>query len=417
MSRALLSTATVLALVTLTAACGSDDDGGADGEPAATDGGDDAPVDTTTDPTDETTSEPAATDGAVDDDSGDGASPGVADVVAGEPFPDDRCAANEAAGTVTFLTGFDFAAAASIAEVLTADAAGYYDDVCLDVEILPGFSSANYPLVASGNAQFASGGSFSEVVNFANANEADFVVTSVDGREPIDTLIVKDGVATELSDLAGTTIGVKGKLPPSIEVMLLAEDLVEGDDFDTVLLDGFDPLAHIEQPIDGLPGWKSNEVGALQRAEVPVVLFDPIDSGVPGSFGVIFTSASFAAEHPTAATDFVRATARGLADAIDDPAATAQIAVDAITAGGNPNFLSPEGETFRWETEATLIADGTPSGVGYGTPDVDLLQAEVDAYAEVGLFGDEPVDLDAAGFVASDVIAGVHADGTVVWPG
>jgi NAD(P)-dependent dehydrogenase (short-subunit alcohol dehydrogenase family) len=43
---------------------------------------------------------------------------GGSEVVAGEAFPDDRCAANEAAGTITYLTGFDFAATASIVDVI-----------------------------------------------------------------------------------------------------------------------------------------------------------------------------------------------------------------------------------------------------------------------------------------------------------
>jgi hypothetical protein len=158
-------------------------------------------------------------------------------VIADEAFPDERCAANEDAGTITFLTGFDYAAASSIVDVIVADAAGYYGDLCLDVEIRPGFSSGNYPQVASGTAQFASGGSFSEIVSFSAANDAQFVAATVEGRSAIDTLIVKSGEATELSDLAGSTIGVKGKLPPSIDVMMRGEGLVEGDDFDTVLLD------------------------------------------------------------------------------------------------------------------------------------------------------------------------------------
>lgn len=336
-------------------------------------------------------------------------------VVAGEAFPADRCTANEEAGTITFLTGFDYAAASSIVDVIAADAAGYYEDLCLDVEIRPGFSSANYPQVASGTAQFASGGSFSEIVAFSAANDARFVATTIEGRSAIDTLIIKSGEAADLSDLAGTTIGVKGKLPPSIDVMLRGEGLVEGEDFDTVLLDGFDPLAHIEiDSIVGFPGWKSNEVGALDRAGVGIQLFDPLDFGVPGSFGVIFTTAEFAEEHPTATQDFVRATMRGLADAVNDPETAATAAVDLIEANGNPNFLSPEGEVFRWETEAALILDGTPEGMGLGMPDVEALQAELDSYSAVGLFGDATPN--AADYVV-DLAAGVYDEtAVVIWP-
>ncbi len=353
-----------------------------------------------------TTADPAAID--VDDE---------LVVTAGAAFPAERCAANEAAGTITFLTGFDYAAASSIVDVIVAEDAGYFDELCLDVEIRPGFSAANYPQVASGTAQFASGGSFSEVVAFSAANDADFVATTVEGRSAIDTLIVKSGSATELADLAGTTIGVKGKLPPSIDVMLREADLVEGADFATVLLDGFDPIAHIAiEQIVGFPGWKSNEVGALDRAGIGIQLFDPLDFGVPGSFGVIFTSASFVDEHPTAAEDFVRATARGLVDAVADPAAAAETAVALIEGNGNPSSLSPDGEVFRWQTEAQLVWDGTPEGTGLGVPDPVALQAELDAYAEVGLFGEGNVP-SASDYIATDLANGVYDDtDAVIWP-
>jgi ABC-type nitrate/sulfonate/bicarbonate transport system substrate-binding protein len=347
-------------------------------------------------------------------------SDGVSDVVAGEAFPDDRCAANQAAGTITYLTGFDFAATASIVDVIVADANGYYDDLCLDVDIVPSFSTANYPLVAENDAQFASGGSFSEVVAFADANDTDFVVTAVEGPTAIDSLIVKPGIATQLADLAGTTIGVKGKLPPSVAAMLATAGLVENQDYTTVLLDGFDPTAHIAiDAIDGFPGYKSNEPGALERAGITFDLFDPLDSDIPGSFGVIYTNQQFVDDHPSAAEDFMRATMRGLADAIADPDTAATTAVGLINSGGNPNFLSPEGEVFRWNTDAALITELTPNGVGYGTPDPDALQNELDTYAAVGLFAttNTPDTTPIATDYLSDILAGIYdTDTTIIWP-
>ncbi len=351
-------------------------------------------------------------------DSGTDRPDGTPIVVDGEPFPEERCEANRAAGTVTFLTGFDFAAAASIVEVITADSLGYYDELCLDVEILSSFSTANYPLVAGGQGQFASGGSFSEVVNFALASETDLAVVTVAGRTPIDTLMVKPDDAGSLDDLSGTTIGVKGKLPASIEVMLLQAGLENGSDFDTVLVDGFDPVAHFAIPsISAVPGWKSNEPGRLEREGVPFTAFDPSTAGVPGSFGAIFTTRTFIDEHPTAAEDFVRATLRGLAAAIDDPEMASAAAVDLVEAGGNPNFLSLEGEVFRWAVEAELIASTTPDGEAPGTPDLAGLGAEVTAYGEVAFFGTAGIPTPAD-HVDADLAARVTAaDGSVTWPG
>ena len=70
-------------------------------------------------------------------------------VAAGAPFPDGALRGQRAAGTITYLSGFDFAATASIIDVVVADEAGYFEDLCLDVELQPSFSTANYPIVAA----------------------------------------------------------------------------------------------------------------------------------------------------------------------------------------------------------------------------------------------------------------------------
>lgn len=346
-----------------------------------------------------------------------GTSDGAGDVVAGEAFPTARCESNRAAGKITYLTGFDFAATASIVDILVARDKGYYDDLCLDVEVLPGGSTENYPLIASGNAQFASAGSFSEVVEFGAANDADLVAVAVEGRTPIDSLIVKKGLTSSLADLEGSTIGVKFKMPPSVEAMLLTAGLVKDEDYTTVPLDGFDPTAHIAiDDIVGFPGYQSNEPGALERAGIPFDIYKPQDYDIPGSFGVIYTNQDFIDEHPTATEDFVRATMRGLADAIADPDAAAQVSIDLINANGNPMFLSPDGEIFRWNTDARLITDTTPTGEGFGVPDEQGLQTELDTYAKIGVFGDAETP-QAAAHLDNSIIDSVYgADGTVIWP-
>ncbi len=300
--------------------------------------------------------------------------------------------------------------------MLVAEQRGYFDDLCLDVTVKPSFSTTNYPLIAANDAQFSSGGSFSEVLNFANANDAEFVVLAVEGHTAIDSLIVKEGEAETLEDLRGTTIGVKGKITPSVAAMLAGADLIEGRDYETVLIEGFDPLVHIELPdIVGFPGYKSNEPGQLERAGVPFTLFDPSEFGVPGSFGIIYTNATFLTEHPTAAEDFMRAAMKGLAESLADPAAASAVALALINANGNPNFLSPEGEVFRWQVEAQLILDTTPQDSFPGVPHESGLQAEVDAYHEIGLFGDTAPAIE--GRFDPDLVRGLYGDdGSVVWP-
>ena len=340
--------------------------------------------------------------------------PSVGEVTAAG-IPPARCAANKAAGKITYLSGFDFSASASIVEVIVAQQKGYFQEMCLDVDLKASFSTANYPLVAANEAQFASAGSYAEIADYDQANDAGLVVVAIDGKTAIDSLIVKQGEGTALTDLEGKTIGVKGKLPPSIKAMLAKAGMVEGKDYTTVGIEGFDPLVHINLPgLAGFPGYKSNEPGTLERAGISFTLFDPSKNGIPGSFGVIYTNAGFLSDHPTAAQDFVRASMRGMEDALADPKAAAQAAVDLINANGNKSFLSPEGEQFRWTTESGLVTQFTPKGQPVGLIDPADLQSQIDAYDAVGIFTKKPA---IEGTYDAALIAGVYGpDGKVVWP-
>ena len=106
---------------------------------------------------------------------------------------------------------------------------------------------------------------------------------------------------------------------------------------------------------------------------------------------MIFTNRAFLDEHPTAAEDFLRATMRGLADAIADPAAAAAVAVERINGNGNPNFLSPEGETFRWATDAeTDRCHHSATAATSACRSATSCSSEVDAYADVGCSATRP---------------------------
>ena len=327
----------------------------------------------------------------------------------------DRCEANKKAGKITYLSGFDYAATASIVEMIVADAKGYFAKMCLDVDVKASFSTANYALVADNKAQFSSAGSYIELLK-STPKEKSLVMAYDLGKTAIEGLMVRDDVIKGLRDLRGKTIGMKGDIPPSIVAMLNKVGLKRGVDYNDKLVEGFNPIAHFQLPIDALPGYKSNEPGQLDRAGFAYKLFDPSAYDIPGSFGIIYTNAKFLKENPTAAQDFVRAALKGYADAAADPDAAVDLAVKRINANGNRNFLSPDGERFRWKIESKVVANSTPPGTAIGLIIPKMLQEQVDDYADAGVFGTAPKPAIAGSYDDTLVKSVIGPDNQVIWP-
>src|SRR4051794_37144016 len=225
------------AAVLVISACGSDDnnDAGSDSTTAATTASTTATTSATTEATTATAESTASSDSTATSAGG-----GSDDGVTAEGISDARCAENKAAGKITYISSFDFSASASIVDVLVAKQEGYFDKMCLDVDIKPGFSTSNYPLVAAGTGNFSSAGNYTEILNNTGAG-AEFVALVDYGKAPIEALVTPAGGATSLDQLKGKTIGVKGDLPPSLVAMLAKAGLARGTDYKELLLDGFDP--------------------------------------------------------------------------------------------------------------------------------------------------------------------------------
>ena len=343
--------------------------------------------------------------------------PEVTEPEVAEPEPDaaaERCQANRDAGKITFVTGFDFAAAAGIVDAIVADAQGYFEELCIDFEIQPGFAPSNGALVIEGQAQFGASGSFAELVANNVAGEGDLVGLLHWGRTAIEAIVLPEGSGIEdFAGLCGSLIGIKGDLPYSLQASVALSGIERGC-FEEILLDGFDPIAHLDLGIDALPVYKSNEPNTLTSNGVPFTMLDPLDFDVPSSFGVTFTTQSMIDDNPGLVADVVRALIRGQAFAAANPDVAVENAFELIDAAGNPLYFAMEAERYRWSVESALIADLAPTGVGLGTPDLDLFGAEIDALVQAGVFESTP---DWQSMVNTDVTAGVYDGTTLIWPG
>ncbi len=321
----------------------------------------------------------------------------------------ERCERNKAAGTISLVTGFDYAASPGIIDAITAEARGYYAEACLAVEILPGFAPANRALVTSGEAQFAQVGSFSGIAK--TESDSDHLVAVLHyGKAPIEALVVPaDSEIESVADLPGHLVGVKGALPNPIRAMIQGAG-VEEDTFDELILETYDPIEAFDLGVDALPVYKSNETHQLDEAGFDYRMFDPLDAGIPSSFGMVATSASFLEENPEVVSDFVNATLRGMQHAIDNPTDALDAVMAKIEATEGASQLSERAERARWGIERQLMLATTPPGVGVGVIDEDLLEQEIEMLTSIGLFETEP---DWRNMIAPD-IAGDLYDGATL---
>ncbi len=323
----------------------------------------------------------------------------------------ERCEANRAAGTLTFMTGFDFAAAAGIVEVVAAKAEGYFDEMCLDVELQPGFAPGNSTSLAAGATQLSIAASFGELVRLNVAGDTDMVAFSQLGHTAVSGLVVPAGTIESLADLKGKTIGIKGDLPAAVEAMLASEGVLR-EDITELLLDGFDPVAHLALGIDALPVYKSNEPAVLEREGIAFIAFDPLDYGVPASFALAINTADFYADHPTVVEDFVRAQLRGYYFAAENPEAAVAHAFDRINAAGNPLYLAEAHELSRWRVEQSMVENVTPEGFVIGQLDPDTLGAEIQLLTDLGVFEELP---DWESMIDTTLVPKLYDDGELIW--
>lgn len=324
----------------------------------------------------------------------------------GSAVSPERCAQNEAAGKVTYVTGYQYQSSVGILEPIAAQALGYFDAVCLDVEIQPGTgeTAQNAQLVAAGTAQISSiAGNSDVLVNVSNGVDVQAVATF--GHVPVATLVTRPDV-TDLKQLEGTTLGQKGALPVTIEAMLRAAG-VDVSKITQVVV-GYDPTVLVRGQVQSLTGYKSNEPLTLEAKGEQVTLWNPEDYGVPGSIATTIVNPGFLAEHRSAVEDFLRAQLKAYAyceehaaECVADAAALSQAGYDT------------DHNVQVWQTESKLVDDSLPAGQVLGQVDVASLRTEGDFLVRMGQIPSVP---DLGELVVPDLVTSLHADGQLVWP-
>lgn len=319
---------------------------------------------------------------------------------------DDRCALNREAGTVTYLTGYQYQASASILEILAAEELGYFDALCIDLEIQPGTGDTgqNTQLVASDQVQFTS----VSQQNLLQAQDTGIDIRGISSYSNVGLEVLMTGTdITDLTQLDGTILGHKGDLPPAVHAMLDNAGVDVGSLQQVVV--GYDPSVLPRGQVQSLTGFISNEPNLLEAAGEEVTVWRPYDLDVPSSLGALTVNPAFAQDHPTVVEDFLRASFHAFEHCEDNGEECVGYAAD----------LSGEGYDAAhnlkiWETEVGIIRD-TQTG-DLGAIDLDNVAAIATMLDDYALLDTPLTPAEAQAFFLPDVVPAIYDAGELVWP-
>jgi len=275
------------------------------------------------------------------------------------------CGAPRASSEVSIAMGY--IPDVQFAPFYVADAKGYYAEEGLTVKIDHSDIRDALVQVAQGRITFANAAG-DEVLTARSQDVPIKMVFQTYQAFPIAVFAKQaENIATP-EDLRGKTIGVPGRFGATyigLRGLLYAAGIQESDvDIQEV---GFTQAAAVrEDKVDAAVGYSNNEPFVLQDDGVPVNVIKVSDWITLVSNGIV-TSDEFAANQPDTVKRFVRATARGLQDTLDDPDAAFELALEYI----------PELPEERRPAELRKLKETLPlwrspgseaNGLGYSDP-------------------------------------------------
>jgi putative hydroxymethylpyrimidine transport system substrate-binding protein len=324
-----------------------------------------------------------------------------------------RCAHNTAAGKITYLSGYQYQASASILEYVAASKLGYFADLCLNVALEPGTgdTSQNTKLVASGQATISPVAE--QDLMEARANGIAIVGVSSYSNAGLEILMTNPDI-TALSQLNGKVVGDKGHFPATVEAMMVKA----GVNFASlrIVTEGYDPtvLPRRAGGLAGLTGFVSNEPNQLRAAGYKVTVWQPVKYGIPSSLGAMAVNPAFAKAHPTAVEDLLRAAIHAYGYCSASAAHVAQC-VGYTAALSGPTYDQKLNEAI-WTTETQVIKDNPTPGQPLGGIDPANIGKLVDLLHQFKLIPDSVTAADAAAWFDNSYVSAVYKGTALVWP-
>jgi ABC-type nitrate/sulfonate/bicarbonate transport system substrate-binding protein len=318
-----------------------------------------------------------------------------------------RCAANKAAGTITYVSPFGFDASAGIIDVFAAQKLGYFKDLCLDVNFVTN-SQNSTALVSAGKAQVTNVGSAADYLT-AVGNGANIRAVATYGNTSNYCVVTRKTI-TSLPQLAGKTLGYHFVMPAPVLAMLSAAG-VDRSNVHLVNTTNYNPNQVVQGKIDGVTCYQSNEPLTLRAEHAQFNEFTPAQFGVTGTFNVQFFNKSFLAAHYAAAKDWMRASLHAFYYCAAHQAACVNIEGEYARQAG-AEFVTGHARQV-WALESALARNHTLPGKGVGVQSVAEFQPEARELVRFGLMKSLP---PLASVQDTTMVASLYHGKTLIWP-
>lgn len=342
-----------------------------------------------------------------------GSSSGATASVSGSAISSQRCAENRAAGQITYLSGYQYQSSASILEYVAASKLGYFSDLCLNVRLEAGSgdTAQETKLLASGKASIAAVAE-QDLIQ-ARANGIDITGISSYSDAGLDILMTNSDI-TSLTQLDGKVVGDKGYVPAAVRAMLVKA----GVNWSSlqIVKEGYDPtvLPRHQGGLEALTGFVSNEPNQLKNAGDKVTVWQPVDYGIPSSLGAMAVNPAFAAAHPTAVQDLLRAALHAYSYCTSSQAHAAECVGYAANLSG-PTYDTKLNEQI-WNTETKTVTDNPSPGQPLGGIDAKNVTALVDMLHQFSIIPASVTSTQAASWFDDSYIKADYSGDTLVWP-
>lgn len=333
--------------------------------------------------------------------------PAAEDMPANVLISKAECDRNKAAGTITYVSGYGYSASAGQLDVFLAKELGYFDALCLTVDINAAGGNGQQ-LVSSGQAQFTALGSASDVM-LAAANSRNLTAVATYGSTSPFSIFANESVKS-LKDLEGRKLGYFINITPIALAMLDAAG-VDRSKVELIKMTNYDPTVVTRGQVDAIVGYASNQPQTLKAMGLNFSEFLPGDFGLQGTYNVMEVNSQFLKDHREAAADFMRASLKALDMCLADEAKCVDM-ISKLAADNNQGAAFPKDQQARtWGVESAWVRSST-----FGPPGVQTEQGWQNEYKMVQTYGGLANPPPLGSMMDTELVASLYKDGKLIWP-